>query len=281
MKNITVIIPTINEEENIEKCIRSAAQLTDKIFVVDTHSVDRTKELAESLGCQVHQGNWNTFSDKINWSIENLPIETEWVMRLDADEVLGDDFIKTWQQSGLLADAFAIRRKFVFLGKELNYGGWGGLWDIRIWRRGHVRMEKRAIDEHMIVTGKLERLNVRVLDDSHKSIVNSLDKNHRSRITYWIDKHNKYSDLESIIYHDSAAIGGVSDFSAKIKRFLKNRIYYKIPLLIRPFLFFIYRYVLLLGFLDGRHGLIIHVLHSFWYRFLIDVKIFERNCKLP
>lgn len=137
-------------------------------------------------------------------------------------------------------------------------------------------MENRAIDEHMIVSGKLERLNVRVLDDSRKSNLDPID-GHRSVISFWIEKHNKYSDLEAKTFTTSDSIEGVSDLSAKVKRFLKNKVYYRIPLFIRPFLFFFYRYFLLLGFLDGRRGLIIHVLHSFWYRFLVDVKIYERN----
>jgi glycosyltransferase involved in cell wall biosynthesis len=279
MKKITVIIPTINEEENIEKCILSLSELTDNIIVVDTYSTDRTKEIAELMGCKVYQGNWSTFSEKINWALDNVPIETEWVMRLDADEVLGTGFVSTWQSAISTADAFSIRRKFVFLDKELNFGGWGSLWDIRIWRHNHVRMENRAIDEHMIVSGKLERLNVKVLDDSHKSNAHLLDEGYRSRISFWIEKHNKYSDLESMTNGISEDIVGKSDVSAKLKRFLKNKLYYKIPMLLRPFLFFTYRYVFLAGFLDGKQGFIIHVLHSFWYRFLVDVKIYERNKK--
>jgi glycosyltransferase involved in cell wall biosynthesis len=277
MKRVTAIIPTINEEENIEKCIKSVSELADKIVVVDTYSSDRTKEIAESLGCTVYQGNWSTFAEKINWSIQNIAIETEWVMRLDADEVLGQDFVKTWKNTPLTADAYSIKRKFVFLGKELNFGGWGGLWDVRIWKPGHVSMENRAIDEHMIVSGKLERLHVKVLDDSHKSVKSAANDDHRSIISFWIEKHNKYSDLEAKAFRSFDRISGTSDFSAKIKRILKNNVYYKIPLFVRPFLFFFYRYFILLGFLDGRRGLIIHVLHSFWYRFLVDVKIYERS----
>jgi glycosyltransferase involved in cell wall biosynthesis len=274
--DITVIIPTYNEEENIGKCIESVTNFAKKIFVIDSFSSDKTKQIAESLGCEVLQGQWSTFSEKINWALDNVYVETKWVMRLDADEVLGVNFQAVFDNTKLTADAYAIKRKFVFLGKELNFGGWGSLWDIRIWRKGHVRMENRVLDEHMNVIGKLKRLNVKVLDDSYKSLPHVLDKNYKSKVSFWIEKHNKYSDLESYSFFKSKSAVGQGDFSARIKRFCKNAVYYKTPLFIRPFIYFIYRYIFLLGFLDGRQGLIIHVLHSFWYRFLVDVKIFER-----
>lgn len=276
MADITVIIPTYNEEENIGKCIESVTNFAKKIFVIDSFSSDKTKQIAESLGCEVLQGQWSTFSEKINWALDNVYVETKWVMRLDADEVLGVNFQAVFDNTKLTADAYAIKRKFVFLGKELNFGGWGSLWDIRIWRKGHVRMENRVLDEHMNVIGKLKRLNVKVLDDSYKSLPHVLDKNYKSKVSFWIEKHNKYSDLESYSFFKSKSAVGQGDFSARIKRFCKNAVYYKTPLFIRPFIYFIYRYIFLLGFLDGRQGLIIHVLHSFWYRFLVDVKIFER-----
>jgi glycosyltransferase involved in cell wall biosynthesis len=274
--DITVIIPTYNEEENIGKCIESVTNFAKKIFVIDSFSSDKTKQIAESLGCEVLQGQWSTFSEKINWALDNVYVETKWVMRLDADEVLGVNFQAVFDNTKLTADAYAIKRKFVFLGKELNFGGWGSLWDIRICRNGHVRMENRVLDEHMNVIGKLKRLNVKVLDDSYKSLPHVLDKNYKSKVSFWIEKHNKYSDLESYSFFKSKSAVGQGDFSARIKRFCKNAVYYKTPLFIRPFIYFIYRYIFLLGFLDGRQGLIIHVLHSFWYRFLVDVKIFER-----
>lgn len=277
MADITVLVPTFNEQKNIRKCIESVNGFAEKIIIIDSFSSDETKQISEGFGCEVVQGEWSTFSEKINWALENLNIETQWVMRLDADEVLGPNFARVFESTTLTADAYAIRRKFVFLEKELNFGGWGSLWDIRIWRKGHVQMENRVLDEHMNVTGELKRLNVKVLDDSYKGLPHAIEKNFESRVAFWVEKHNKYSDLEAHSFFKSRSAFGQGDYSAKVKRFLKNTVYYKTPLFIRPFVYFFYRYFFLLGFLDGRQGLIVHVLHSFWYRFLVDVKIYERQ----
>jgi glycosyltransferase involved in cell wall biosynthesis len=278
MKNISIIIPTYNEEENIAKCIESAKLVADDIYVVDSCSSDKTVEIARGLGAIVYQQKWTIFSEKINWAIENVPIKTDWMMRLDADEVLGDGFAEVWQNCKHEdVVAYSIRRRFVFLQKELKFGGWGGLWDIRIWKPAYVQMETRKIDEHILVDGRLARLEVKVLDDSYKSLPIVYDADNRSRVKFWVEKHNNYSDIEAKEFLESSAVVGRSEVSAKVKRFIKNKVYYKLPLFVRPFLFFFYRYFLLLGFLDGRQGLIVHVLHTFWYRFLVDVKIFERN----
>jgi glycosyltransferase involved in cell wall biosynthesis len=219
--DITVIIPTYNEEENIGKCIESVTNFAKKIFVIDSFSSDKTKQIAESLGCEVLQGQWSTFSEKINWALDNVYVETKWVMRLDADEVLGVNFQAVFDNTKLTADAYAIKRKFVFLGKELNFGGWGSLWDIRIWRKGHVRMENRVLDEHMNVIGKLKRLNVKVLDDSYKSLPHVLDKNYKSKVSFWIEKHNKYSDLESYSFFNLNQPLAKEIFRQGLKGFVK------------------------------------------------------------
>lgn len=270
MDQITIIIPTVNEELNISKCIRSLKGFSKTIFVVDSNSSDKTKEISESLGAVVLQGDWNTFSEKINWAMNNIPIKTKWVMRIDADEILCKGFIDKWKLECVkdqMSDAYAVNRRFAFLGQEMRFGGWGGLWDVRIWKHGHAEMERRPIDEHLIIDGTLSRLNVKILDDNLNGV------------SAWIYKHNTYSNNEALIFDKLKNTKAHGDKTAKFKRFLKNKIYYNVPLLIRPFLFFIYRYFILLGFLDGRKGFIFHVLHSFWYRFLVDVKIFEQQLK--
>jgi len=268
LKLLTVIIPTYNEEMNIVECITSLAGINCDIYVLDSYSQDKTKEFAEKMHASVIQMEWQSFSEKINWALNNAPIKTPWVMRLDADERVTSklrEYLQTNRLNTSTCDAYAIRRRFVFMGKLFSFGGLGSLWDIRLWKYGRVTMESRLLDEHMIVDGDLQRLNLEIIDNNNKPI-------HE-----WIAKHNIYASKEASSYLNPSVIDGKSDFSAKIKRFLKNSIYYKVPLFIRPFGNFIYRYIFLLGFLDGVQGLIFHVLHSLWYRFLVDVKIYEQR----
>jgi len=268
---ITFIVPTFNEEKNIVKCLNSInKKINSQILVIDSCSTDQTVSISEGLGAKVYQGKWDTFSQKINWAINNTSIETEWVMRIDADEVLTDNFcryLNNVNPNDLKSDAYAVKRRFEFLGHLMKFGGYNSLWDIRLWKKGAVQMENRTIDEHMVVNGFLERMNYEIIDSNNKSI------------SEWIIKHDRFSTREALSAGNSEEIHGVSDRSAKLKRFLKNNLYYKLPLLSRGFIFFIYRYFVLLGFLDGKAGLIIHVLHSFWYRFLVDVKIYESKMK--
>lgn len=268
MKNLTIIIPTYNEEINIVDCIASLKGINCDIYVLDSYSQDKTKQLAEEMNASVIQGEWHNFSEKMNWSLRHAPIKTQWVMRLDADERVTPklrEFLQMNRLDDSTCNAYAIKRRFVFMGKLFSFGGLGSLWDIRIWKHGYVTMESRLLDEHMIVNGELKRLNLEIIDHNNKPI-------HE-----WITKHNGYASSEAKSYLVPSVIDGKSEISAKIKRFLKNSIYYKTPLFVRPFGNFVYRYIFLLGFLDGTQGFIFHVLHSFWYRFLVDVKIFEKK----
>lgn len=270
MSNLTVIIPTYNEEKNIETAIDSLRGLALDVHVIDSFSTDRTVEIAKRLGAKVYQGDWSTFSEKINWAAQNPELETDWVMRLDADEVITEEFryyLSTNLDDLDKFDAYAVKRRFKFLGRLFKYGGMNNLWDIRLWKKSCAQMESRPIDEHIIVNGTVSRLNFEIIDDNQKNL------------EQWIAKHNIYSTKEVLIWGDFQTAPYVGDRSSRIRRWLKNKVYYRIPLFLRPFLFFTYRYIFLLGFLDGRPGLIFHVLHSFWYRFLVDAKIYEKTIK--
>lgn len=269
-KYISVVIPTFNEEANIEKCIRSLEGIDCDIYVVDSNSVDRTAELARALGAQIVTGAWRIFSDKINWSIENLPITTPWTMRLDADETVTDELRRILQEHALNETthaAYAVRRRFVFLGRWIKHGGMYPSWQVRVWRSGQAKMEVRELDEHMNFSGTLGYLKGDIIDENNKDI------------TFWIDKHNGYSLKEVNQYFASAQHNEKAGFTAQAlrRRWIKESLYKHSPLFMRPFVQWFFRYVLLLGFIDGKAGLIYHTLRGFWYPFLIDAKIYEAS----
>ncbi len=268
---LTVIVPTYNEEINLPKCLQSIDRLGARVVVADSGSTDRTVEIAREHGCDVLSGTWRTFSDKINWIIDNLPDNPAWVMRVDADETI-DPTLANELRSALENErgeisAFEVDRHYYFLGKWIRYGGMSPNWSVRIWRHGRARMERRELDEHMIVNGRvLKLMKGAVLDENLKGLSD------------WIAKHNRYADNE-VAQMLSAVAGGHRHLTGQQyrRRMLKESIYLRIPLFVRPFVYWLYRYFVLAGFLDGKAGFVYHILHGLWYRLLVDAKLYENR----
>ncbi|MCD6425883.1 MAG: glycosyltransferase family 2 protein [Anaerolineales bacterium] len=281
MADLSIIILTYNEEIHIERCIKSAAQVAEKIFIVDSFSSDTTVEKAMALGADVVQHEFVNYAKQFDWAINNLPINTKWTMRLDADEYLEPALQK--ELPGLLETlsnnikGVYIKRKVYFLGKWMHYGGFYPLYLLRIWRSGEGRIENRWMDEHIVLSNNTGTIIAKndLVDDNGKGL------------TFWIDKHNRYASREALdilntkypLLEKDLALTQADDPQAKRKRVIKEGFYKRLPLGFRAFVYFIYRYIFLLGFLDGAKGFIWHFLQGFWYRFLVDMKIYELEQK--
>lgn len=278
MSNISAIILTFNEALHIERCINSLNSAGIKVHVVDSGSTDCTVELAESLGAKVYYNKWKNYADQFQWGLDNCVIETDWVMRMDADEYLESDLIN--ELKGGLVDVpldvsgFYIRRKYFFLGKWIKYGAVYPLNLLRIWRAGEGKIESRWMDEHIVLPGnkKTAFLTGHIVDDN------------LNNTRWYIDKHNKYADREmidiltrkySLLPQDETISEDKSNFQARVKRFFKERIYNNLPVFLRPTLYFFYRYFLRLGFLDGTKGFAFHFMQGLWYRSLVDLRVLE------
>lgn len=270
----SIIILTFNEEIHIERCIRNASLVSNDIFVIDSYSTDRTVEIAKKYTKNIYYAKFDSFSSKLNWAIANLPISSKWTIRLDADEIFCQNFIENvnslveMQQPRVTG--IYVRRQLWFLNKWMRHGAMYPVYSLRIWRTGLAICENRLLDEHMILKEGVSILSsLDIIDDPKISI------------NLWIQKHNKYSDAEVIsLVHCSNSSNEIKQslFGGKqneTSRYFKNKVYYKMPLFIRAILYFLYRYFFKLGFLDGKEGFIWHILHGFWYRLLIDVKIYE------
>ncbi len=274
MLSISVVILTFNEEKHIERCLRNAFQVASRVFVVDSFSTDRTVEIAESLGAHVWQHEFKNHANQLAWALENLPIDTEWVMRVDADEVISPALAKEIQvklSSGCPGiNGYLINRLVCFDGKIIHHGGVSH-WVLRLWRQGTAKVEQRWMDEHMVLkSGGTKRLEGKYFDDN------------LNNITWWTNKHNDYSTREAIDllnkkygFLRTVSNGNALTRQAKHTRWLKENIYVHLPLGMRAFLFFSYRMIFRLGILDGRAGFVFHFLQGFWYRFLVDVKVRE------
>lgn len=275
MNDVSVIILTHNEEKHIERCIQSLLHFTDKIFIVDSGSTDRTVAIAESLGANVMHNPWVTYAVQFNFGINHTPFKTDWLMRMDADEYVTPELGQEIKQSlaALNNDTTGIyvKRRVMFMNQWIKRGGYYPIWLLRLWRRDKGICEELWMDEH-----------IKLSEGTTVQFKNDIVDHNLNNLTWWTQKHNNYAireviDLLDIKYNFTEAnrvipkLFGTQD---QRKRFLKLK-YASLPLFTRPFAYFFYRYFVKLGFLDGKKGLIWHFLQGLWYRFLVDAKIYE------
>ncbi len=269
MLDLTAIILTYNEEKNIVSCIESIKPIAKRIIVVDSFSSDDTVELSKKMGAEVYQNKWVNYATQYNWGIDRANVDTEWILRIDADERISKEASKEIEDIIQKADkdiaGIIVRFKVTFLGRELKHGGIYPFRKLLLYKNGFGYMENRNMDEHIILkSGKAVSLK----NDSYHYDYKDL--------TEWIDKHNKYSSREVLDYFQNKKeeINNMNG-SAKVKRWIKYNLYYKLPMGFRAHLYYIYRYYFKFGFLDGKEGKIFNFLQAYWYRYLVDAKIFE------
>jgi len=273
---VSVLVLTRNEEANIAECLESLRWAAE-VLVVDSMSTDRTVEIAEALGAKVCPHAFAGYADQRNWALQNLPFAHDWLLMIDADEripgALADEIREVLSRSSDAYSGFYISRRLFFMGRWLRHGGLYPTWLLRLFKRRVARVEERPVNEHVIVNGRVGYLT------------QPFDHLDRRPLGDWVVKHNRYSDLGADEYlrersHEvfrTSIQASLRGDQAERKRWMKLRIWDRLPLLLRPFLFFAGNYFGKGGFLDGRAGFIYHVLWSFWARFLTDVKIVERQ----
>lgn len=268
---ISTILLTFNSQATIARTLQSAMKVSSDIHVVDSFSTDATVKIARGLSAQVVQHSFENYGAQRNWAIDNLPLKCPWQLHLDADEYLTDELIdeirRLQEKFPQDVDGFFLPRKMRFLNRILEHGGLYPTWHMRLFRTGKGRCENRHYDQHFILSGKPSHFRHPMIDDV------------RMPLTEWTARHNRWSDaeVEEIFAPNAKGVIKGNFFGSKIERIRALRqVYYALPRLLRPFLLFIYRYFLRLGFLDGAPGLIYIVLQTFWYRFLVDAKYYER-----
>lgn len=274
--SITVIILTKDEQLHIARAIDSIKKFAQEIYVVDSYSTDMTIDICQSLGAKVVKNKFVNQAQQLQWALDNLLINTEWVMRLDADEIIQPnlefEIISKLPNLPKSVNGVVLKRTHVFMGRSIRFGGRGAVHMLRIWRNGYGKVEQRWMDEHIFVNGEVLNFDGGFLDHNLKSL------------SYFIEKHNHYASREAI--EQILSIRGmklenkINNFSStslfvSTKRIIKLKIYDRLPFTIASLLFFIWRYIFRLGFLDGRQGLVYHFLQGYWYRFLVGAKMME------
>ncbi len=272
---LSAIILTLNEEIHIRRCLTSIRQYCSRIYVVDCFSTDRTVEIARELGSTVVQHKWpGSQGEQFNWALEHLPIDTEWILRLDADEYLFPETIAELRQMlpGMPRDVTSISMPLVriWMGKKIRFGT-SGIVLRRMFRKGAGKSDTRLMDECIVTEyGKDYTMKGAFADDN---------LNH---ISWWTVKHLNYAIREAATmlnnqYHLSERTQDenrcVNQSSASKRH--KKGLYARLPLFLRALIYFFYRYFLCLGFLDGKEGFCWHFFQGLWYRMMVDAKIFE------
>jgi glycosyltransferase involved in cell wall biosynthesis len=275
--SLAVIVLTHNEERHISRALEAVADIASEIFVVDSHSTDRTLELARAHGAMVLQNKFVSHARQFQWALDNAPITASWVMRLDADEVIEPDLAETIRRAlPTLEEGIVgvnLKRKHIFQGRWIRHGGRYPLVLLRIWRRGYGHMEDRWMDEHIVIKGG------RTI-----TFEGGFADHNLNGLTYFIDKHNNYATREaieiinqrrSLFRRDKNPPLRRGSLQAGFKLFVKEKLYNHIPYQISAPAYFLFRLIFQLGFLDGREGLVYHGLQGLWYRFLVGAKVEE------
>lgn len=271
--NITVIIPTKDEEANLPYALRSVMGWADAVHVVDSGSSDSTRRIAEEAGAIVADRPWLGHAAQKNWALDNLPITTDWILLLDADESIEPDLqaelraIAARPVDEVFESGFYLNRYFIFLGKRIRHCGYYPSWNMRFIKRGRARYEQRDVHEHMLVDGP------------EGYCKGHMEHNDRRGLEVYMAKHNRYAVLEAREMHRHMQGDQGPGLDARLfgnqlqrHRWIKHTLYPRLPA--KWLCRFLYMYVLRLGFLDGITGLRFCLFISA-YELLINLNLVE------
>lgn len=272
---ITAIILCFNEAIHLERCISSIKDVVDYVVVVDSFSTDETVDIARANGAYVVSNPWVNYSAQFQFASQHVPEDSEWILRIDADEFIDESLcqsiLKLKRLGHVGEKGYYVNRYINFMGEKIKYGGVFPVSVIRLFHKDYSRIESRWMDEHIIVDGEVSKLDGSLVDSN----LNSL--------SWWISKHNSYAsreavDLLLIKYRPSSIVSVATPTFGKqdgFKRFLKERIYCRLPLGYRSLFYFLYRFLFRGGFLDKGKARSYHFFQAFWYRYLVDSKVKE------
>ena len=273
MKNkidISVIILTYNESLHIKRCINSIKEFVREVIIVDSYSTDRTIDICKKLKVRIYKNKFVNQAIQMNWALKNINIKSKWIFRMDADEFIDKDSIINIGNiinSNKNISGVILERKVKFLNKMINYGLTSPHKTLRVWKKGKGKYPILDVDEQVKVNGKVLISDAVIIDHNLKSF------------KWWIGKHKNYSQREAISYLKINKKKYAFPSKDAMYKKKKHNIYYKTPILVRPFLLFIYGYFFKLGFLAGWQGLLYNLFQILWYRLLVDIMIIQLSKK--
>jgi glycosyltransferase involved in cell wall biosynthesis len=274
---LSVLVTTRNEELNVERCLRSVHGFADQIFVLDSESTDRTVEISQNYA-EVHTLGYDhsrIIPWIFQWGLDNLPLRNDWVLILEADQAvtpgLKEEIAALLARPDVQEDGFFIRRRQIFRGKPLRFGGYGSKVLLKLFRRSRSELDPVEQDTRVYVRGPVGRLRAPLEEWNLKE----------DSILFYLQKHLRYAEAfaqeeldrrrRNLPWKTTPRFFGTPDERVL---WLKDR-YYRMPLFVRPTLYFLYRYFFLLGILDGKTGFVFHFLQAFWFRLVVDIRLAE------
>ncbi|MFD2145579.1 glycosyltransferase family 2 protein [Mucilaginibacter antarcticus] len=271
------IVLTFNEEKHLPRFLASVTDLNAPVFVVDSGSTDGTVKIAEDFGAVVLINAFENHPKQWDFALKNCPVQTPWVICLDADQVvtqeLKQQLINFNEADYANVNGIYFNRKNFFKGRWIKHGGYFPFYLLKMFRFGIGYSDlSEKMDHRFVVTGKAEIWrNGYLLEENLKE----------NNISFWIAKHNHYSDLVAIQEVERMQALNTKTEHPRFwgspnerKAWYKER-WYKLPRYVRPALYFTQRMIFQLGILDGRTGVIFHFLQGFWFRLVVDIKIDE------
>jgi glycosyltransferase involved in cell wall biosynthesis len=269
---LSTFVLTRNEERNLAACLESLRGWCADIHIVDSFSTDGTLEIAARYGAQVHQHRFEGHTKQRTWALRNLPFVHEWVLALDADhrvtEELRDELIARFAAPPEGIEGFFICRRQIFRGRWIRFGGYYPKYQLKLFRHDRAFLDDHEFDYRFYVKGRTDKLKHDIVESNQKEW----------GISFFVEKHNQFASelaAEEIkrAHGRLEYLAEASYFGSPDQRILWLKIQWNsLPLYVRPFLLFIYRYFLRLGFLDGKEGFIFHFLQSLWFRLLVDIR---------
>ena len=267
---VSIIILTFNEELNITDCLNSIKNISNDIVVLDSFSTDRTIEICKNYNCRLFQNKFYNHAQQINWGLDEIKFKNDWILRLDADERIPTNLANEILELEPPVDVygFYLNKKMYWMKKWLRFGRMYPHYILRLFRQDSGKYEQKT-EEHLVVKGKCIYLKNDFYED-----------NIQNDITYFTNKHmytaeGEVKEIIEVIKSESEIKPKLFGNKVERTRWLKIKAYNNFPLFLRPFLYFVYRYIFCLGFLDGLPGLTYHFLQAFWYRFYIDTRLYE------
>lgn len=272
----TAVILTLNEEKNLPACLESLSGWCQPIFIVDSGSTDGTAAIARRFGAELIPHPFETHSKQWNWALANLPGASEWVLALDADHrvspELREEILRAIAAAPGDLQGFYVPRKQIFRGRWIRHGGYWPKYLLKLFRNGSACCDERELlDSRFTVEGSVGFLKQPLIEENLKE----------REILFWLQKHLRYVELqaqEEYRYRRNPDLQSrtTSPLGTPDQRILwLKQIWYRLPLGLRPFLYFGYRYFFQLGFLDGAEGALFHFLQAFWFRWMVDVRLGE------
>jgi glycosyltransferase involved in cell wall biosynthesis len=272
---VSIFILSYNEQANLEDCLASLYPWAGEIILVDSFSKDETLNIAKKFGVEVIQHSFEGHSAQRNWALDNLHFRYDWILALDADHRVTPELRRELEEllpnTSAEIQGYYVNRRQVFRKQWIRHGGYYPKYMLKLFRRGVAHCDNEEFDYRFYVKGQTSKLKNDIIEDNANEW----------SIHFWVEKHNKFATeqaAEEMKWRDGRReylliprLWGNPD---QRTLWLKMR-WYSLPLFVRPFLYFFYRYFLRLGFLDGKQGFVFHFLQAFWFRLLVDIKLEE------